>query len=90
MARKITIQYKPQIVNIEDYDESKEINLPSSYDTEVLIMSLSSGEVQVLLLRYLGYNYKEITRIMNLKTIGEFYSILGKLREDVEKFNVKS
>ena len=85
--KKITISYRPKIIDIEDYDEAIDFNRFASYDTEILILSFSGAEVQLLLLRYLGYNYKEIVKIMNLKNIGEFYSIWRSLRENVEKFN---
>ena len=88
MPRKITIRTKVQEIPIEDYDEKESFELPNTYDSEIMIMSLKDPkETQVLLLRFMGYNYKEITKIMHLRNIGEFYFLWTKLKEDFQKLS---
>lgn len=88
MAKKITIKVKVQETSIDDYDEKDLFELPNSYDSELFILQLKDHRlVQILLLRYLGYDYKEITKIMNLRNIGEFYFLWSKLKTNFEKLN---
>lgn len=90
MARKITVKTRVQEISLEDYNENEFFELPNSFDSEILILSLSDPrEAQVLLLRYVGYNYKEITKIMHLKNIGEYFILWSKLRKDFEKLHEK-
>lgn len=77
---------EPTFLNIEDYDEMDIPDVSEKLDIENLIFNLTDlNEVQILLLRYLGFNYKESSRIMNLKNIGKYYSLWRKLREDSKK-----
>ena len=86
MEKQITISIRPVEISLEDYDEEVNCNLGSKIDSEIFILSLKKTEVvEVLILRYLGYNYLEIKRIMNLKSIGKYYSLLNELKKDFEK-----
>ena len=83
--RKITILFKPLESNIDDYDEEVGFDYSNAIDIERMIMQIEDQqEVQVLLLRYMGYDYKEIANIMNLKSVGDYYIIWRRLRNDME------
>jgi hypothetical protein len=86
MSKKISILRKVQHVPLDSFDRELEFNMDFGIDVETLILSLRSlNEVQVLLLRYLGYTYKEIMTIMNFRSQGEYYQCWTELREDVER-----
>lgn len=86
MAHKITVKTRIQEIPIEDYDENKFFELPNTFDSEILILSLTDPrESQILLLRHVGYNYREIIKIMHLKNVGEYFVLWSKLRKDFKK-----
>ena len=67
------------------------IDQSDTIDTERLILSLKdSEEVQVLVLRFIGYTYTEIQEIMNLESIGNYYTIWRRLKRDALKIKEKS
>jgi hypothetical protein len=85
MIKRITIVYKPQVVPLNDYDREIDFVASETLDAENVILRLKEQEeVQLLLLRFMGYNYKEIINIMNLRAIGDYYTLWRKLREDVK------
>lgn len=86
MSKKISILRKVQHVPLDSFDRESEFDMDYGVDAELLILRLRSlNEVQVLLLRYMGFTYKEIMSIMNLKSQGEYYQYWTELREDVER-----
>lgn len=85
---RITRQVRVQETSIDDFDQEDRFQLPNTYDTELLIMRLSDARlVQVLLWRYLGYDYTEITKLMELRNIGQFYFLWSKLKTEFEKLS---
>jgi hypothetical protein len=82
----INVQHIP----IEEYDRPTDQDFFFDLDFEFLIFNLSSyEEIQLLLLRYLGYNYTEAVDIMNLKDVNEYYKIYRSLRKHVKKIQEK-
>ena len=87
MTKKLTIKVYVQQSSIDDLDETELTELPNTYDSELFIMRLADHRLaQLLLLRYIGYDYKQITKIMQLRNIGEFYFLWGKLRKEFENY----
>jgi DNA-directed RNA polymerase specialized sigma24 family protein len=64
---------------------SKELGMEvqSNFDSELIIFSLSPLEVQLLLLKYIGFNYKEIKEITGIKTNYQYYTLNNQLKENV-------
>jgi len=90
VIKKITVSFKPQQIPIDDVDIDYESDIDKSIDIERLILNLKDiNEVQLLLLRFIGYDYKEIADIMNFKNTGEYYVLWRKLREDIIKLRIK-
>jgi hypothetical protein len=92
MTKKLTVKIYVQQSSIDDLDESQLIAklFPSSYDSELFIMKLIDPQlVQLLLLRYIGYDYQEITKILQLRNIGQFYFLWNKLQKEFEKYQQK-
>ena len=88
MIKNKIISYRLHHVSLDGYDKEYEFDISHGIDSEKLIYHLSSSKlVQLLLLRYLGYEYKEIMTIMNLKSQAEYYMYWTKLRREVERFS---
>ena len=86
MEKKLTISVKVTEIPLDEYDEEINSNIEGSIDHELFILNLRKTEVvELLFLRYLGYNYRQIIRIMNLKSIGKYYSLLNELKKDFLK-----
>jgi helix-turn-helix protein len=73
-----------QMLNIEDISEADLGMTYDDFDTHVdverFIQTLSTPEVQILLLKYMGFRMVEIRQIMNMKNPHAYYSIDKKLR----------
>jgi len=89
-----TIKVKVQHVPLDDFDEDlSELfsRMESSYDAELFLRTLNDWQLSTLFfLRYLGYNYREIIKIMHLSTQGKFYNLLNQLKVKYETFQQES
>lgn len=86
MARQEYIKVKVSFTPIEDHDEEAIESLSYGLETEELIFQLKTDkEVQLLLLRFMGYDAHEIIDIMHLRDVNQYYSLWRKLRKSVKK-----
>lgn len=85
-----TQQIKVQHISLDDLDEDQSdlfSKMEASYDTELFLRTLDNWQLSLLFfLRYLGYSYKEIIKIMKLKNVGQYYALVKKLQVKHEKF----
>lgn len=81
---RLVLEYYDDITTVEGIDDSFN-EQKDSYDAERLLYFLSTEEVEVLLLRHLGFKSNEIVEIMTLKDIGEYYELNNsmKIRTDL-------
>jgi len=78
------VQYVPLENVVETPEEPTEI-IGDFSDIEFIISRLSALEVELMVLRHLGFNSKEITKIMNFKDRYWYYRLSSKLRKNALK-----
>ena len=64
-------------------DEAFDLLIDESLTRQQIIFSLPEIEqVEVLILKQLGYRYWEIKRILRLRSLSHYYQIFGRLRDN--------
>jgi hypothetical protein len=64
-------------------DEAYDLLIDESLTRQQIIFSLPEIEqVEVLILKQLGYRYWEIKRILRLRSLSHYYQIFGRLRDN--------
>jgi len=87
----LTISYHFGNVPIEDFDKEDIGDLSLEYDIEAIILRLENiKEIELLLLKYLGYDHHEISDIIKLRNDSEYYVLWKRLRENVKKIQDNS
>jgi hypothetical protein len=76
-----------QVIPVEEIIETPEepLEFLDSTDIEFIVYQLSALEIELLILKYLGYTSKEITEIMNFKNIYWYYRLNNRLRKNATK-----
>ena len=87
----VSFTYYPTKISIEDYDSEVNDDTISIFELEALIWGIKDLDcLQLMILRYLGYTYKEVIKIMHLKNVNNYYSLLRKLRKEVIEIKIKN
>ena len=79
MEAEITVGDMSDIYALEKEDPTKELFVDKT-DMENLIYFLPEEEVTILVLKYLGYSYKETYKIMGVKSLTKYYELYNSLK----------
>ena len=68
------------------FDEEYDSSIDATITRQHIIFSLPEiEEVEILILKQMGYKYWEIKKILRLRSLSQYYQIFNRLRENYSK-----
>jgi RNA polymerase sigma factor (sigma-70 family) len=79
-------QLAPNLADTRPTPEQQVLQQEAAVEVEKLLNRLKPKEQQVLILRYFGYDHKEIARIVGIRSDGASRRFLNKFKPKIPKF----